>query len=165
MSPNPPAAFQPPPAAMVKVQDPEVLPAEQTMAEFSPSATQPSRLNDDVWAYLQEFRQAGGLLDPGEEIAALINLEAEVRAEKGMKAGERNKQLQKIISERARLKQIHLNILKEKRDFLTLDLFIEFLEELYVILSEELGDPFLLQSVGVKIKVLAKRMHSKMGSK
>jgi len=161
----PPACAPPPPPTELVVQEPQLVHSVVVVDEFSPSVVQPSRLTNDVWAYLQEFRSGGGLLDPSEEIAALTQLEEEVRADKKMKPGERAKHLIKIVTDRAKLKQMHLTLMKEKRDFLTLDLFVEFLEELHGILTNHLGDPFLLKAVGADIMLLAQRMHAKMGSK
>lgn len=147
------------------VLEPEVLPpASEFALEAAKPLKKPQRMTQDVWEVLQEYRQVGGLLDIGEEIASLQGLEVEVRAAQ-MSEEKRMRLLLDLAEKRGRLKKTHLELLQDKRNFLTLDLFSEFLQELHGVLLKNIGDQYTLQKIGVELASLAIRIHNKMESK
>lgn len=145
-----------PPPLFVPPTDVTVLPATPPataayVKDTSKPAVRPNRITPDVWQVLQEYVANGGLLDLSEEIAALSQQEADVRADETLSSYDRNIILLRLAKERGILKERGMSMQEKRKNYLTYDMFGVFLDELFGILMKHIPDPVLLKKIGVDL--------------
>lgn len=125
--------------------------------DLSKPGKKPLRLQTDIWQILQEYGETGGLLNVSEEIAALQQLEKEIR-ESTMPLDEKHKEVARVIKMRADTKLKHQKMQIAGKQFITQDMFLHFMDELFANLKAEVNDASLLQRIGVRLARMAKSM-------
>lgn len=167
----PPGAVPAPVVEVVAPTYPQVLPAtpasvadlQSFLKDSGKLVKRPKRMSASVWDLAQEYMQEGGLLDLGEEIASLAELEVRVR-ESELPLDKKADLLIKLNDKRATAKEKYLKVQEARKSYLTLDMFAVFLDDLYGVLLKNIGDEVLLKKIGSELNASAMRLRTRMRS-
>jgi len=120
--------------------------------------SRPSRVSTDVWNLMREYAEDGGLLDIGEDVAILTDLEVTLR-DSELPVGEMVEARRKVATSRIAAKKAYLDVQKEKNLVITHDRFMALMNDIGAILMQHLShDETALRNVARAISNLVRRL-------
>jgi len=137
----------------------------QLIHDTNAPALRPSRTTAEVWGLMREYAEDGGMLDIGEDIAALTGMDKELRElDGGGSPLDVLEARRKLITSRVAAKAKHLDVQRERRLVITHDRFMVLMEDLGEILMTHLGhDPAKLRQIAHEFAKLVRRLREQGG--